>query len=147
MNANLQASNIVELPKGFTTRGANMNDVESAMTLFNRWSRSVIGRAEFANAQSIRNEWSAPGADPAEDIRLVFTPNGELVGYIEVWTHTTPQVHPAVWGRLHPDYEGIGIGTWMLNWAEQRALQAIERVPAGLRFAPRLNTYRQDEKA
>ena len=147
MNANLQINNIVELPEGFTARGANMDDIESAMRLFNRWSRSVIGRDEFADTQSIHNEWMAPGADPAEDIRLIFASNGEMAGYIEVWTNATPPVHPAVWGRLNPDHEGMGIGTWMMQWAEQRALQALEYVPAGLRFAPRLNTYRQAEKA
>jgi mycothiol synthase len=146
MNANLQVNNHVELPEGFSARGANWDDVEPAMRLFNRWSRSVIGRDEFANTQSIRNEWMTPGADPAEDIRLVFAPNGELAGYVEVWTTANPPVHPAIWERLDPVYEGVGIDTWMMRWAEQRALQALARVPAELRFAPRLNTYRQAEK-
>ena len=147
MNASLQINNTVELPEGFTARGANMDDIESAMMLFNRWSRSVIGRDEFSGTQSIRDEWVTPGADPAEDIRLVFAPNGEMAGYIEVWTTAKLPVHPAVWGRVDPDYEDKGIGTWMMHWAEQRALQALERVPAGLRFAPRLGTYREAEKA
>ncbi|HEX2997889.1 MAG TPA: GNAT family N-acetyltransferase [Anaerolineales bacterium] len=147
MKANLQVNNGMELPEGFNVRGADLADVEQAMQLFNRWSRSVIGRDEFANAQSIRNEWLTPGADPAEDIRLVFAPNGELVGYVEVWTTANPPVHPAIWVRLDPGYEDMGIDTWMMYWAEQRALRALERIPAGLRFAPRLNTYRQAKKA
>lgn len=146
MKANLQVNHNVELPEGFTARGANWDDVEQAVQLFNRWSHSVIGRDEFSNAQSIRNEWLTPGADPAADIRLVFAPNGELAGYVEVWTTANPPTHPAIWGRLDPEYEGLGIGTWMMYWAEQRALQALERVPTGLRFAPRLNTYRQAAK-
>lgn len=42
MNSQLQKESIVESPEGFTVRGANMNDLEPAMVLFNRWSRSVI---------------------------------------------------------------------------------------------------------
>ncbi len=137
----------VSLPEGFTVRGANMNDLEPAMVLFNRWSRSVIGRDEFTNIESIRNEWKFPGADPAKDIRLVFAPNGEMVAYIEVWTTAKPLVHPELWGRIDPRYEDMGIGTWMLHWAEQRALRALPSVPAELRFAPRVGTYRQAEKA
>ena len=56
MNTQLQKENVVELPEGFTARGANINDVEQALALFNRWSRSVIGRDEIVDAQAIRNE-------------------------------------------------------------------------------------------
>jgi mycothiol synthase len=146
MNTQLQKENLVALPDGFTTRGATMNDVESAPVLFNRWSRSVIGRDEITDVQALRNEWTSPGFDPGTDICLVFAPNGELAGYTEVWTTVKPQVHPWIWGRVDPDYEDLEIGTWMLHWAEQRALRELPNVPAGLRFAPRLGTYSEAEK-
>jgi mycothiol synthase len=146
MNVQLQKEFVVELPEGFTARGANMNDVEPALVLFNRWSRSVIGRDEITDAQAIRNEWVSPNFDPAEDIRLVFAPNGQMVGYIEVWTTVKPPVHPWMWGRVDPEYEDLGIGTWIMDWAEQRALQALASVPDGLRFAPRVGTYREAVK-
>ena len=137
----------VSLPEGCTVRGATMGDLEQAMRLFNRWSHSVIGRDEFTDIESIRDEWQTPGFDLAEDTRLVFAPNGELVGYVEVWTTQKPPVHPWIWGRLDPLYEDMSIGTWMLHWAEQRALRALPSVPAELRFAPHVGTYRQAEKA
>lgn len=146
MNTQLQKENIVELPEGFTARGANLNDVEPALVLFNRWSRSVIGRDEITVADAIRNEWISPGFDPAQDIRVVFTPNGRMAGYIEVWTTLKPPVHPWMWGRVDPDYEDLGIGTWLLSWAEQRALRALPEVSDGLRFAPRVGTYREAQK-
>ena len=146
MNTQLQKENIVELPEGFTARGANLNDVEPALVLFNRWSRSVIGRDEITVADAIRNEWISPGFDPAQDIRVVFAPNGRMAGYIEVWTTLKPPVHPWMWGRVDPDYEDLGIGTWLLSWAEQRALRALPEVSDGLRFAPRVGTYREAQK-
>ena len=146
MNAQFQKENIVELPEGFTARGANLNDVEAALVLFNRWSRSVIGRDEITVPDAIHNEWVSPGFDPAENIRLIFAPNGQMVGYIEVWTTSKPLVHPWMWGRVDPDYEDMGIGTWLLHWAEQRALQELPNVPAGLRFAPRVGTFREADK-
>ena len=147
MNAQLPNENIVGLPKGFTVRGAVMADLEPTMRLFNRWSRAVIGRDEFVDVGSIRDEWRAPGVDPAEDIRHIFAPNGELVGHIEVWTNSNPLVHPELWGRVDPDYEDLGIGTWMIHWAEHRALSARSDTSSGLRFAPRVGTYRQTKKA
>ena len=146
MNALYQKENIVELPEGFTARGANLNDVEPALVLFNRWSRSIIGRDEVTVPDPIRNEWVSPGFDPAEDIRVVFAPNGQMVGYTEVWTTLKPPVHPWMWGRVDPEYEDLGIGTWLLHWAEQRVLQELPNLPAGLRFAPRVGTYREAQK-
>lgn len=141
MNTQLQKEVVLNLPEGFTARGATMSDVEPALVLFNRWSRSVIGRDEITDAQAIRNEWGSPHFNPAEDICLVFAPNGQMAGYTEVWTTIKPAVHPWIWGRVDPDYEDLGIGSWMMHWAEQRALQALPSVPAELRFAPRVGTY------
>ncbi len=146
MNTQLQKENIVELPEGFTARGANMNDVESALIMFNRWSRSVIGRDEITDADGIRSEWLSPNFDPAQDICLVFAPNGQMAGYIEVWTTSKIPVHPWMWGRVDPDYEDKGVGSWIMHWAEQRAMRALPNVPGELRFAPRVGTYREAEK-
>ena len=147
MNTPLQKENIVALPEGFTARGASLNDVDSALILFNRSSRAVIGRDEITVGDAIRNEWISPGFDPAEDIRVVFAPNGQMAGYVEVWTTQKPPVHPWMWGRVDPDYEDLGIGTWLVTWAEQRALRALPEVSDGLRFAPRLGAYREARKS
>lgn len=148
MKADLQLNTLVGLPEGFTARGGTLDNLEPAIQLFNRWSRTVIGQDEFADIQSICEEWTAPDVDLAEDVRHIFAPNGELVGHIEVWSkHANPVVHPELWGRLDPDYEDLGIGTWMLRWAEERALYNLPHVPDGLRFAPHVGTYRQSTKA
>jgi mycothiol synthase len=147
MNTQLQKESVVELPEGFTTRGAHVDDVESTMVLFNRWSRSVVGRDEFTVASALRNEWMSPGFDPATDIRLVIAPNNQIVGLIEVWTNSKPLVHPWMSGCVDPDYENLGIATWLLHWAEQRALQELPNLLAELRFAPRLGVFREAEKS
>jgi len=137
----------VSLPDGFTVRGARLEDVEPALKLFNSWSQSVIQENEITDVQAIRNEWMSPGFDPDGDIRLVFALSGEMVGYIEVWTIAKPPVHPWIWGRVHPDYESLGIGTWMLKWGEERAMRALKNVPDGLRFAPRVGIYSNADKS
>ena len=146
MNTLLNREYIVALPEGFTVRGARPEDVEPALKLFNAWSQSVIQEDDITDADAIRTEWKSPGFDPAEDIRLVFAPNGEMAGYIEVWTTINPPVHPWMWGRVHPQYEDMGIGTWLMHWAQAHALRAIDRVPQHLRFAPRVGTFREAEK-
>jgi len=147
MKALLQEQLEVSLPEGFTVRGAVLDDVEPALKLFNRWSQSVIQEDEITDAVAIRTEWVSPGFNPAEDIRLVFAPDGEMVGYVEAWTTNKPPVHPWMWGRVDPRYEGLGLGTYLLTWAEERAKKALNEIPAELRFAPRVGTFRQADRA
>jgi mycothiol synthase len=147
MNTSLQEQLNLSLPEGFTMRGARLEDIEAAVKLFNAWSQSVIRQDEITDVQALRHEWISPDLGLTEDIRMVFAPNGEMAGYVEVWTSARPPVHPWIWARVHPRYQGNGIGTWLLQWAEERALQALERVPDGLRFAPRVGTYRQAEQS
>ena len=147
MDTKLQEHLSVTLPEGFTVRGARLEDIDTALTLFNLWAQRVIGEDEISDAEVIRNEWVSAGFDPAEDIRLVFDPDDRLVGYIEVWTTTKPPVHPWIWGRVHPDCGGLGIGTWLLTWAEKRATRALDEVPNDLRFAPRIGIYAQAKES
>ena len=143
MIAKLQEQLSVTLPEDFTVRGATLDDVEPSLEMYNLWSQSVIGQDEITDAEAIRNEWVSPGFDPAGDIRLVFAPDGTLVGYIEAWTTAKPPVHPWIWGRVHPDYSGLDIGTFMLQWAENRAMKALDTLAPDLRFAPRVGIYHQ----
>jgi len=127
----------VSLPEGFTERAATLDDLEEAVKLMNLWSQNLIGEDDITDVDAIRNEMELPGFKPEDDLRVVFDPNGKMVGYMEVWSTSKPPVHPWIYGRIHPDYEGLGIGTWLMQWAEERAFKALARVPDDLRFAPR----------
>lgn len=147
MTTKLGELTAITLPEGFTARGARLEDVEASIEMYNLWSQSVIGKDEINDAEAIRNEWVSPGFDPEEGIRLVFAHDGTLVGYIEVWTTTKPPVHPWIWGRVHPDYSELGIGSWMLTWAENHAMKALDELKPELRFAPRIGTYAQAKES
>lgn len=127
----------VNLPEGFTERGLTLEDMDEAIKLMNIWSQHVLGEDEIQDADELINEMKIPGFKPEEDLRAVFAPNGEMVGYMEVWTTSKPPVHPWLWGRVHPDYEGLGIGSWLMQWAEKRSLQELDNIPEDLRLAPR----------
>lgn len=137
MNAYPQEQLNVSLPEGFTERGATLDDLNEAAILMNLWSQNLIGEDDVTDVNDLITDMTMPGFTPEENLRVVFAPNGKMVGYMEVWTTAKPPVHPWVWGRVHPDYEGMGIGTWLMQWAEERALKALPDVPEGLRFAPR----------
>lgn len=119
------------LASAYAMRAPTMDDLEAAVALFNRCSQALVGVREF-DLDETRTEWSLPGFDLASDARLLHAPDGELVGYIEVWDQQ-PHVRPYVWGRVHPEHRGRGLGTRLLQWAEERARQAVPKAPHGAR--------------
>lgn len=120
------------LPDGFTSRPATLEDIPQVVTMLNQ----TAGNSQPTYfVEDTHTEWSTPDFSIGESIRLVFSPKQKLVGYVEVWDVDNPPVHPTVWGRVHPDFTRRGIGTYLMQWAEKRAKQAIKRCPDNLRVA------------
>jgi GNAT superfamily N-acetyltransferase len=108
--------------------------VEPTVAMLNEWSQKVLGSKAFEFTE-FDTQWTTPGFDLERDTRLVLTPQGEIVGYYEVWDIDDPHVHINIWGRVHPAYNGCGIGSYMIEWAEERARMAIPMAPEGARVA------------
>jgi mycothiol synthase len=84
---------------------------------------------EAISANDIGSEWATPGFDLDLDTRLVIAPDDEIVGYNEVWDIFDPHVHVYTWARVHPDYNGRGIGSYLMAWAEERGRMALQKAP------------------
>lgn len=120
------------LPPGFTWRPATLEDVGAAVDLFNLADREFLapGAPGWHRQDETRSEWTEPGFDPQTDTVLVFDDQARLVGYQEAFT-TPPHVRAIVWGRVHPDYRGAGLGSALVEWGEQRARELVGRAPEG----------------
>lgn len=130
----------------FLIRPTEMSDLEKAVELFNVCSLHMIGKKE-ASLTDVRSEWLLPQFDLETATRIVLIPEGKVVGYIEVWDIDRTPVRVWVWGRVHPDYEGRGIGTNLMKWAEERARQAIDKVPADLQVTMQSGSFSTYEAA
>jgi mycothiol synthase len=109
-----------KLPDGFTLRPVHMEDLEGVEKTLNAYSIAMYGKAEDS-IENILLEWKMPEIDITESHRVVVAPDGTIAGYMECWTYQKPPVHPWLWGRVHPDYEGLGVGTVLMEWAIERA--------------------------
>src|SRR5438128_11373393 len=112
----------------YTLRPATLDDLPEAIAMFNTCSRETSGKDEF-ELENYRNEWSNPSFDLATDTRIAQTPEGIIVGCIEVWNNA-PYTLCWIWGRVHPAFRGQGIGTALMDWAEDHARVALEGAPA-----------------
>ncbi len=124
---------ITKLDNSFIIRPATLDDVEASVAMFNAVSQRIIGTDEFS-VDEYRSEWQIPGLNLETDTRLVIAPDGRVVGCYEVWDLNDPPVRIGTWGRTHPDFCGMGIGSFLLDWAIMRASEAILRAPEGVRI-------------
>ncbi|MGD8812919.1 MAG: GNAT family N-acetyltransferase [Anaerolineales bacterium] len=121
----------------WTIRPANINDLETACEFFNHYSLATIG-VKDCTLDSLRQEWTTPGYDLETSTRAIQLPNGDWIGYAEVWDLAEVPVHAFVWGCVHPKYQRRGIGTHLQLWAEDRARRILTRLPEDLRASIRL---------
>jgi len=138
--------NTITLPAGFMSRSATLDDVDTVAELFKTYALAIAG-VEDINAEETRNMWQAPGFNPATDIHLVFTKDGQLVAYVETWVNSKLPVHPFVWACVHPDFMGKGLGTYITTWGEKRCRQVIEILPEDLRLAARGGAFSTNQPA
>jgi len=124
----------------FYLRPTTNDDLEEAVDLFNLCSKHMMGKNEVT-LSDVRVEWLLPDFDLQKATRVAVDGQGQLVGYVEVWDIDELPVDMWVWGRVHPEYEGLGIGSALMDWAVQRTRQAIRRVPQDLRVAMRSGTH------
>ncbi|MGD8821677.1 MAG: GNAT family N-acetyltransferase [Anaerolineales bacterium] len=134
------------LNQGMTVRPGRMEDLPSAVAMFNRSSQKIIGRDEFS-LERYQHEWNHPNFDLDLSTRVVLSPQGDVIGCIEVWDTNPNPIHPWVWARVDPAWEGKGIGTAMMRWAIDRAHQAIEQVPAEARVSIYCGANRANDAA
>lgn len=78
---------------GYQTRPANFEDLPEAVEMFNAAERELHGKDTFT-LERYEQEWRIPGLNLETDTRVVFAPNGALVGLVEVWDVLNPPVHP-----------------------------------------------------
>ncbi len=120
------------LPQGYISRPATMDDLEAIVETINTATRDLIGHDKFS-VSDFKIDWGLQNFDLQTDTRLVVSPDGQVVGVYEYWDTDEPHVRYVVWGRVHPDHEGLGIGSYLLAWVDQRAARSLANAPDGAR--------------
>lgn len=120
----------------FLVEAVDLNRLAELVTMFNRCSQAMIGEDDFS-LDEYKLEYQVPGFNLEESTRVVYTPDNQPVGVVEIWDHDPVPVHPYIWALVDPEWEGKGIGSAMMTWALERSRQALERVPADLRVSVR----------
>jgi len=130
---------MTQLQEGYTSRAATKADTEALVGLFNEYWEELTGIVKFS-LEDMENIFSTPGFDMESSLMVVLSPQGEIVASGFVADLGNPPIHPSVYGCVRKGHEGKGLGTHIIEWAEIRAHQAIERCPEEARVSMYLQT-------
>lgn len=118
---------MMEALKFFATRHATRADADAVAHLININSQLLSGKDEITSDELLA-DWDSELFDLEKNTLLVFDQE-TLIGYVDLWGITPPYVRYYCWVRVHPNYNGQGIG-WALNtWAEERAGEMLVKAP------------------
>jgi mycothiol synthase len=120
---------------GYEVRPARMDDLPAVVPMFNAAEAALHGAGDYT-VERYTQEWQQTGIDLVQSTRIVLAPEGNVVGCVELWDQFNPPARPWIWGRVHPNWEGRGIGSAMLEWALDTSRRALERLPEDARLAP-----------
>lgn len=113
-------------------RPVTLDDAEAVVDVLNAYAMVEIGTPEHS-IDDLRTTWQEPNFNLENSTRAAVTPDNKIIGYVEVNDHSPIMVRIMVMVRIHPDYFGQGIDHQLMDWAEERAKQALSRAPEGAR--------------
>ncbi len=126
----MMETNASILPSGFTVRRQVVEDLPALTELARVCEAEDDGTPE-TTLEELRFTWQSSFFDPLTDAWTVLAPEGQLVGSVAVVHYHPTRLN--AYGDVHPAYRGRGIGTYLLQLAEERAYQLMSVAPAGTR--------------
>jgi len=123
------------LPDGHTARSATSDDAKRVANLVNDQSECA-GRGRPATPERMLQHWDHPKFDPVTDSRLVFAPDGALIGFARIRDVKDPPVDVFGGFVVHPDHnEASWLWDDLFGWMEAEARRVIPKAPADARIA------------
>lgn len=119
------------LPDGYSIRAPILADATEVAALVNTTAHDEVGGSTTA-VEDILSQWEDPERTIEDEDWLVIAPNGQIVGYLELYEYPPYTVFEFD-GYVHPEHRGKGIGSALLGTIERRARREMHPVAIGER--------------
>ena len=115
-------------PQGYRARLPTVDDAPAVAALIAACQLADRGEAE-TTAEELLSDWQE--LDLAEEAVVVDAPERGLAGYADVLNRSYVAV--SVYGYVHPEHRGRGLGRYLVEWGERWARDRMDRAPEGAR--------------
>ena len=103
-------------------------DAEGVVALIAASERADTGASDMS-LDELTDDWHE--LDLAGEAMVVAAPDGSIAGYADLINRSFVTV--SVYGYVHPDHRGRGVGSYLLTWGERWARDRITRAPENAR--------------
>jgi len=123
------------LPDGYTARSATTEDAACVAQFVNDQSEHA-GRGRPATPETVLRNWDHPRFDPSTDTRLVYAPDGTLIGFARIRDIKDPPLDVFGGFVVHPDHtETAWLWDELFDWMDAEARRVIPKAPPDARIA------------
>ena len=130
------------LPERYTTRTPGREDAEAVAALISACQLADTGTSDMS-VEELLDDWHS--LDLAEDAVAVVSPDGTIAAYADVINRSFVTV--SLYGYVHPDFRGLGIGAYLISWGESWTRERMPQAPEDARVVVQLYINRLNETA
>ena len=130
------------LPEGYATMAPGREDAEEVAALIHAADLADNGASDMS-VEELLDDWHS--LDPAEEAVAVVAPDGTIAGYADVINRSFVTV--SVYGYVHPEFRGLGIGAYLISWGERWTRERMPHAPGDARVVVQHYINRLNEPA
>jgi mycothiol synthase len=119
---------VTGLPQGYTTRAPAREDAEAVAALISACQISDTGETDMS-LDELLDDWHT--LDLTEEAVVVTAPDGRTAAYADVFNRSFVIV--SIYGYVHPDYRGVGLGRYLVAWGERWTRERMPQAQANAR--------------
>jgi hypothetical protein len=83
----------------YILRPGRLDDLAQAVRMYNLTSQKMTGADEWT-VEGCMTSWTNPLLNIEADTHVAVTPDGEILGVVELWNGTPPYVRNHLWARV-----------------------------------------------
>lgn len=129
----------------FELRPYTPSDAQAVVDVINASSMQTLG-FHRAVVDAVGNVWSHHFVPFSSERIVAINKNNEIVGYA-YFTSEDDHIAAETGGSVHLDHWGKGIGTALLEWAEERAKASSLKAPKGIRTVLQTSLFEAEQEA